>query len=167
MTTSGEGRRIGLDCVLLRPFSRGISQQVLLHLVLFEMFHHEFYHHLVESAATTVEILANALGAPGQSYLDCGLGVRTGLFDWHRHHPLKEARQRLRLSRTFIHLSGEDRLSGRSRRVLPRALHAHWQHEGPGYRDAGDYLSGAQISGQQRVAGNGIRLRPARLASCP
>jgi hypothetical protein len=32
---------------LIVPFQPRISQQVLLHLVLFEMFHHEFYHHLV------------------------------------------------------------------------------------------------------------------------
>ena len=32
-----------------------------------------------------------------------------------------------------------------------RALHAHWQREGPGYRNAGDYLSGAQIQGNSEL----------------
>ena len=134
------------------PFQPRISQQVLLHLVIFEMFHHEFYHHLVESAATTIEILANALGAPAQSYLDYRLGVRAGLFDWHRHHPLEEA---LANAYAFHALSFISRVKTGYRDALvgcyQRALHAHWQREGPGYRNAGDYLSGAQIQGNSEL----------------
>jgi hypothetical protein len=134
------------------PFQPRISQQVLLHLVECEMFHHEFYHHLVESAATTIEILANALGAPGQSYLDYRLGVRAGLFDWHRHHPLEEA---LANAYAFHALSFISRVKTGYRDSLvgcyQRALHAHWRREGPGYRDAGDYLSGAQIQGNSEL----------------
>ena len=97
------------------PFQPRISQQALLHLVIFEMFHHEFYHHLVESAATTIEILANALGAPAQSHFELPPGRARGAFRLASAPPAgRGTRQSLRLPRTFIHLSGEDRLSGRA-----------------------------------------------------
>jgi hypothetical protein len=72
------------------PFFCKVSKEVFMHLVLFEMFHHEFYHHLVESAATTIEILADALGAPIPSYLDYRRGVHKSTFSWHKHQPLEE-----------------------------------------------------------------------------
>jgi hypothetical protein len=43
------------------PFFPDVSKELFMHLVVFEIFHHEFYHHLVESAATTLEIVADAL----------------------------------------------------------------------------------------------------------
>jgi hypothetical protein len=51
------------------PLFPGVSRELFLHLVLFEMFHHEFYHHLVESAATVLEILADAGGVSFPGYL--------------------------------------------------------------------------------------------------
>ena len=37
------------------------SPEVLAHLVLFEVFHHEFFHHMAESTATWLEIVGAAL----------------------------------------------------------------------------------------------------------
>jgi hypothetical protein len=82
------GRGVQLQLPMLRDFSNNI----FLHLVLFEMFHHEFFHHLVESAATTIEILASALGTPTiPSYLSYRDKTWARAFTWQPHQPLEEA----------------------------------------------------------------------------
>lgn len=40
------------------------SVETLMHLVLFEVFNHEFFHHLVESTATTLEVIMATQGEP-------------------------------------------------------------------------------------------------------
>lgn len=82
--------RYGQGVRLQLPILEDLSENVFLHLVLFEMFHHEFFHHLVESAASTIEILASALGAPIPSYLDYREKTWAGAFGWRPHQPLEE-----------------------------------------------------------------------------
>jgi hypothetical protein len=45
------------------------SVETLMHLVLFEVFNHEFFHHLVESTATTLEVILAAQGNSQPLYL--------------------------------------------------------------------------------------------------
>src|SRR5262249_48878804 len=44
------------QCKLFAP-------ELLMHLILFEIFNHEFFHHLVESTATTLEVLSAGQGS--------------------------------------------------------------------------------------------------------
>jgi hypothetical protein len=44
--------------------------ETLLGCVLFEVFHHEFFHHLVECAAATMEITSASFGTPKAFYMD-------------------------------------------------------------------------------------------------
>lgn len=67
--------------------------QTLMGCVLFEVFHHEFFHHLTECAATTVEIASASFGKPRpvfNEYWDSGFEKTAGLGP-HPDHPLEEA----------------------------------------------------------------------------
>ncbi len=134
------------------PFLEGVSIEILIHIVLFEIFHHEFYHHLVECAATTAEILADAMGAPIPSYIQYRQKVHAGEFSYHDHHPLEEALANAYAYHALSFLSRVkagylDALVGSYQRNL---LHL-WPTEGPGYRNAACYLSGAQIPGNAEL----------------
>jgi hypothetical protein len=83
--------RYGAQVRFSVPFFPEVSKELFMHLVLFEIFHHEFYHHLVESAATTVEILADALGVKTPGYINYRRAVHARSFTWHKHQPLEEA----------------------------------------------------------------------------
>lgn len=128
------------------PLFPNISKELLMHLVLFEVFHHEFYHHVVESAATTLEIIADAMCVPPPSFLGYRKRVHEGDFKWHDHQPLEEA---LANAYAYHALSFISRVKAGYRDALvgsyQKNLAAHWRQEGPGYRDAAHYLSGAQI----------------------
>ena len=134
------------------PFLEGVSKEVLLHLVLFEIFHHEFYHHLVECAATSIEILADALGAQIPSYVNYRIAVRAGKFADHDHNPLEEALANAYAYHALGFISRVktgylDALVG----SYQKNLMALWPKEGPGYRNAASYLSGAQIPGNAEL----------------
>jgi hypothetical protein len=134
------------------PFLEGVSKEVLLHLVLFEIFHHEFYHHLVECAATTMEILADALGAPIPSYVEYRIAVGAGKFASHDHNPLEEA---LANAYAYHGLGFISRVKTGYLDALvgsyQKNLTAIWPLEGPGYRSAASYLAGAQIAGNAEL----------------
>jgi hypothetical protein len=128
------------------PFFPDISKELFMHLVVFEMFHHEFYHHLVESAATTLEIVADALDAKIPNYLDYRRAAHSRTFSWHHTQPLEEA---LANAYAYNSLSFISRVKAGYRDALvgsyQKALAAHWRTEGPGYRDAAQYISGEQV----------------------
>jgi hypothetical protein len=129
------------------PFFPQVSKEVLMHLVLFEMFHHEFYHHLVESAATTIEIIADAMGGPIlPRYLTYRHRSHGKEFTWHSHQPLEEA---LANAYAYNSLSFISRVKAGYRDALvasyQKNLAAHWQREGPGYRNAEHYIDGGQV----------------------
>jgi len=130
------------------PFFPEVSKGVFMHLVIFEMFHHEFYHHLVESAATTLEIVADALDANIPSYLDYRQAVHACKFTWHKHQPLEEA---LANAYAYNSLSFISRVKAGYRDALvgsyQKNLAVHWSTEGLGYRDAANYIDGEQVAG--------------------
>src|SRR5690606_26074459 len=66
------------------------SPETLMHLVLFDVFNHEFFHHLVESTATTLEIILATQGDPQPLYLRHRQAQRLNEFK-HPHAPLEEA----------------------------------------------------------------------------
>ena len=76
-------------------------------------------------------------------------------------------RRRQRLPRTLfisrVKTGYRDALVG----YFPRALHAHWQREGPGFRNAGDICPVHRIQGNSELSRWGSWLRPQRLASGP
>ena len=130
------------------PMLQEVSESIFLHLVLFEMFHHEFFHHIVESAATPVEILASALGAAGPSYLGYRDKVWARAFTWQPHQPLEEALANAYAYNSLGFISRvkagyKDYLVG----LYKAALKRHWLKEPAGYREAKNYISGFQVAG--------------------
>jgi len=59
--------------------------------VLFEVFHHEFFHHIVESMATSLEILSAAHGPPKPIYRDYFCDSHEEVLGIHPYKPLEEA----------------------------------------------------------------------------
>ncbi len=59
--------------------------------VLFEVFNHEFFHHIVESMATALEILSAAYGPPKPIYWDYFRDSYEELLGVHPFKPLEEA----------------------------------------------------------------------------
>lgn len=134
------------------PLFPAVSRELFLHLVLFEMFHHEFYHHLVECAATVLEILADAGGASFPGYLTYRRAVRDKTFSWHPHQPLEEA---LANAYAYNSLGFISRVKTGYRDALvwhyQQALLPQWQSEGPGYREAAGYVEGNQVAGNAQL----------------
>lgn len=131
------------------PIFADLSDSIFLHLVLFEMFHHEFFHHLAESTATTIEILASALGVyPIPSYFDYRDKTRSDAFTWHPHQPLEEALANAYAYNSLGFISRvkagyKDYLVG----LYQAALKRHWLREPKGYNEAEHYISGSQVAG--------------------
>lgn len=124
-------------------------------LVLFEMFHHEFYHHLVESTAFTLETILSEIGSPKPVYLDYfrnRFGSRNEVYC--RHIPLEEA-----LANAYAHNSisfaqrtkmhFDKGVMGAYQKVLKQ----HWKLEPPGYQDAEHYIN------ERTVYGNTLLLK--------
>lgn len=134
------------------PLFPGVSQELFLHLVLFEMFHHEFYHHLVESAATVLEILADAAEVKFPGYLAYRQAVHGKRFQWHPHQPLEEA---LANAYAYNSLGFISRVKTGYRDALvfhyQMALFPQWRTEGAGYRDAATYIAGDQVRGNAQL----------------
>ena len=134
------------------PLYPGLSKELFLHLVLFEMFHHEFYHHLVESAATVLEILSDAGDTPFSGYLAYRRAVHANGFPWHPHQPLEEA---LANAYAYNSLGFISRVKTGYRDALvwhyQRALIPQWRREGPGYCEAASYIEGNQVGGNARL----------------
>ena len=63
---------------------------VLMHLIVFEVFNHEFFHHLVESRATTLEVLLAAHDIVVPVYLRHRSRQVSNTFN-HLHAPIEEA----------------------------------------------------------------------------
>jgi hypothetical protein len=131
----------------LNPKLKLLPADTLLHLVLFEVFHHEFFHHLVESAATTLEIVLAAHGVDRAIYLPQRThAVRFGL--GHPHAPVEEA---LANAYAYNSLSFISRVKVGFKSVAVRtyqkAVQGHWHLEPAGYRDAGAYIGGDYVPG--------------------
>lgn len=126
---------------------RLFSPETLIHLVLFEVFNHEFFHHLVESTATTLEILLATQGNPQPLYLQHRAAQMRNSFG-HPHAPLEEA-----LANTYAYnaLGFISRVKAgfktASVKAYQKAVVKHWGKEPPGYRDAHYYAGAGYVDG--------------------
>lgn len=123
------------------------SNETLMHLVLFEVFHHEFFHHLTESAATTIEIICAALGDSRPIYLDYKKRQYEELIEYI-HHPLEEA---LANAYAWNSLSFISRVKAGYKTTVvkfyQKAIEKHWTLEPEGYREAEYYIQRDHIPG--------------------
>ena len=141
---------------------KSLEPAVLMSLVLFEMFHHEFFHHLVECTATSIEILCPAATKrPTPVYLMYRRRDWERVLGSHCHDPLEEALANAYAynSLSFMARVQGGYLSGASR-LYQKALERSWKLEPPGYREAGSYIKGERLYGarvllQRMLAGIG------------
>jgi hypothetical protein len=126
---------------------RLFSPETLMHLVLFEVFNHEFFHHLVESTATTLEILLATQGNPQPLYLQHRAAQMRNSFG-HPHAPLEEA---LANAYAYNALGFISRVKAgfktASVKAYQKAVVKHWCKEPPGYRDAHYYAGAGYVDG--------------------
>jgi hypothetical protein len=127
------------------PFFPEISKELFMHLVLFEMFHHEFYHHLWRVRQRRWRSW-RTLGAEIPKYLEYRQAAHARRFCWHTTQPLEEA---LANAYAYNSLSFISRVRAGYRDALvasyQKALAAHWLTEGPGYKHASRYISCEQV----------------------
>jgi len=129
------------------------SPETLMHLVLFEIFNHEFFHHLVESTATTLEIVLATQGKPRRLFLDHCVAQSRNVFR-HPHAPLEEA-----LANAYAHnaLGFISRVKKGFKTVsvkaYQKAVVKHWTIEPPGYRDAHFYAGAGYVDGAAALLG--------------
>lgn len=123
------------------------SPETLMHLILFEIFNHEFFHHLVESTATTLELILATQGEPQPVYLLHRQQQAANTFG-HPHAPLEEA---LANAYAYNALSFISRIKAgcktASIKVYQQAIVKHWSCEPPGYRNAGLYAGSDYVDG--------------------
>jgi len=128
---------------------KAFPREMVLVAVLFDVFHHEFFHHLVECTATAFEIMRiGETGTPRRIYLDYLRGRYTAEMGKHPDDPLEEALANAYAYNAFSFIT----------RVKPCYLHCvaklyqkallrSWPREPAGYRSAGNYIKGQQING--------------------
>jgi hypothetical protein len=123
------------------------SPEVLAHLVLFEVFHHEFFHHMAECTATWLEVLGAAYEDETPVYLNYRRRTREDGFG-HPHAPLEEA-----LANAYAHnaLGFVSRIKAGYKtaavKSYQKALEQHWRLEPPGYSSAAGYIGGGYVAG--------------------
>lgn len=134
-------------------FKPAAAHETLMHMVLFEIFNHEFFHHLVESTATTLEIISAAQGEPQPLYLMHRRSQRENEFR-HHHAPLEEALANAYAYNALSFIS-RVKLSFKtvSVRAYQRAVANHWRVEPAGYRDAAHYVGSAYVDGAAALIG--------------
>lgn len=124
----------------------------LLTACLCEVFQHEYFHHISECAATTLEVMLHHAGRRQSVYEEY----------WHHrfrsdhvHSPLEEALANAYAYNSLTFLSRVKKGLRTTRvSVYQTALKQHWKKEPPGYRDAAHYIEGGYVPG----AGELIRL---------
>jgi hypothetical protein len=121
--------------------------------VLFEIFHHEFFHHLVESTATTMEIIYKGLGHDHCFYLDYLKEKRSKSSSKDIScEPLEEALANAYAYNSFSFISRvkSGYVSGIVK-IYQEVMEKYWRFEPSGYRDAGNYIKGGQIYGGAKL----------------
>ena len=133
--------------VSANPTLKVFSQETLMHLILFEIFNHEFFHHLVESTATTLELIFASQGTPQPVYLRHRRQQARNEFK-HPHAPLEEA---LANAYAYNALGFISRIKAgcktASIKAYQHAIVNHWSSEPDGYRHAGFYKGGEYVDG--------------------
>lgn len=119
----------------------------LLHLMIFEIFNHEFFHHLVESTATYLEITRASFGRPRPIYLDYKYRQHIKGID-HPHHPLEEA---LANAYAYNALSFISRTKAGFKTATIKSyqevIKRNWGYEPNGYCEARHYINGKHVLG--------------------
>ena len=137
-----------------RAHLAAFTLETLLGCVLFEVFHHEFFHHLVECAATTMEFASAGWSEPRAiyaDYLQARYAQEPGLGP-HRDHPLEEALANAYAYNSFSFLSRTQ--IGHKLvwvKLYQKVLEKCWPHEPAGYRSAGEYVNGGYVSGAAQL----------------
>jgi hypothetical protein len=142
------------------------SPSTLMHYILFEIFHHEFFHHIAEATATTLEILAAAMGTPKPFYLDYRRRSYEGK-ELHKYAPLEEALANAYAYNAFSFINRVGvgcKTSGV--KVFQAAMKRYWIREPAGYRDAHNYVGGQHIKGGAELLGLMLD-KPEELLSTP
>jgi hypothetical protein len=136
------------------PHLSAFNLETLFGCVLFEVFHHEFFHHLVECAAATMEIMSASFGQPRAIYADYWAGKYTYEPSLGRHpdHPLEEALANAYAYNSFSFLSRTEI----GHKVLwvklyQKVLEKCWPQEPAGYLSAGAYINGEYVSGAAQL----------------
>ena len=123
------------------------SAETLMHLVVFEIFNHEFFHHLTESTASSLEIIMAATGKPQPVYLNYRKRLYETGFDYP-HAPLEEA---LANAYAYNALGFISRVKTGYKtavvRAYQQAVKNHWQCEPAGYCDAEHYIGSDYVAG--------------------
>jgi len=142
------------------------SVETLMHLVLFEVFNHEFFHHLVESTATTLEVILATQSDPQPLYLRHRQAQRDKEFG-HPHAPLEEALANAYAYNALGFIS-RVKLGFKtvSVKAYQRAVVKHWKVEPPGYRDAAHYAGSGYVDGAAVLLGE-ILLQPGLMHTVP
>jgi hypothetical protein len=127
--------------------SKIFPPEVLMHLILFEVFNHEFFHHLVESTATTLELLLATQDATRPVYLWHRLRQAAKMYS-HPHTPLEEA---LANAYAYNALSFICRIKAGYKtftvKTYQKAIEQYWEQEPAGYREAGNYIRENYVAG--------------------
>ncbi|MDW7774693.1 MAG: hypothetical protein SCH71_17570 [Desulfobulbaceae bacterium] len=129
------------------------SPSTLMHYILFEIFNHEFFHHIAESTATSLEIICAAKGNPQPIFMD--YWKRKYLEkEKHPHAPLEEALANAYAfnSLSFITRVGLGYKSG-GVKIFQAAIQKYWEREPPGYKHARNYTQGQYIEGGAHLLG--------------
>jgi hypothetical protein len=142
------------------------SAETLMHLVLFEVFNHEFFHHLVESTATTLEVILATQGEPQALYLRHCQDQCHNEFH-HPHAPLEEALANAYAYNALGFIS-RVKLGFKtvSVKAYQRAVMKHWKTEPPGYRDAAHYAGGGYVDGAAVLLGE-LLMQPGLMNKVP
>jgi hypothetical protein len=128
--------------------------ETLLGCVLFEVFHHEFFHHSVECAATTIEIASAGFCTPRPIYANYRNGeyAKEPGVGPHPDHPLEEALANSYAYNSFSFLSRTE--IGHKLlwvKLYQKVLEKCWPKEPPGYRSAGKYANGEYVTGAAQL----------------
>jgi hypothetical protein len=132
------------------------QSNILLGYIVFEVFHHEFFHHIVESTATTLEILSAAFGKIEPLYIKYFNKEYQKINELgpHPDDPLEEA---LANAYAYNSFSFSSRIIKGYKSMLVKAYQQSivkgWEYEPDGYRSAGNYINSKYIFGATQLIG--------------
>lgn len=132
---------------------RAFDERSLISWALFDVFHHEFFHHLVECTATSIEIIrSDAEGRPIPVYLPYWSGEWSQYTEPSNHEPLEEALANAYAHNSFALIARVKGgyLAGLSR-IYQKALIKGWKNEPPGYNAAEMYVNDGRYQGSREV----------------
>jgi hypothetical protein len=124
-------------------------REVVATMVMFEIFHHEYYHHLVESTAFTLETIFAEIGNSKPVYLTYGKRKSSEEAKaYNPHCPLEEALANAYAynSISFAHYTRQA-FDSAVMKAYQSFLRTYWKLEPPGYRDAECYTGNGTVDG--------------------